>query len=258
MSSDSIFKTKWNDVSEGEGAYTRPCVSAVVSAVLGLATFLVFFTTWFSFLGIIAVFMSLFAFWAIRNAEGTLTGTTFAYVGLCSAVVALTAVTVFWTTYQHGLRREADQFFRLWLEAVQQGDIPKAKEYHAIYPYRSKAADAEEWWQTQYENRYTHRSVHLYVEDKLVRTLMALGNQAKVSFYKTLDIVSGRESDTVVSVYAVTFPTESGGTETFFVRISGKRSYPQESADFKSAGWKIDGTPAFYLPEEFKKDADTP
>ena len=254
MNSDSVFDKNWNDATEGEVSYVRPSVSALVSAFFGLGTFLVYFTPWFFFLGIIAILLSLFAFWAIRNAEGVLTGTIFAYVGLCCAVVALVSVTVFWSAYQYGLRKEADQFFRLWFVAVQQGDIPRAMEYRTIYPLRSQAANADEWWQTQYENIFAHHALHQYIENELIRVLMALGDQATVTYYKTANIVSEPEKDTVVSVYAVTFPTESGETETFFVRISGSRSYPQGFVDFKAAGWQIVGTPVFYLPDEFTQD----
>jgi hypothetical protein len=81
---------------------------------------------------------------------------------------------------------------------------------------------------------------------------MALGNDAKVSYYKTLIHFSEPQSEMVASVYAITFPAESGETETFFVHIKGTRSYPKDP-DFKNAGWKIEGIPTFYVPDEFKK-----
>jgi hypothetical protein len=253
MDSDSIFKTHWNDTSEADSSYTRLSVPALVAALFGAGSFFVYFTPWFFFFGIIAFLLSLFALWTIRNADGGLTGTALAYFGLCSAVVALVSIAVFWSAYQYGVRREADQFFRLWFAAVQAGDIPQAREYRAIYAHRPKIADAEEWWKKQYEDKYAHRAVHQYVEDKLIRVLMALGDKATVSYYKTLTVDSGRESDTVAVVYAVTFPAESGRTETFFVRMDGKRSYPPGTSDFKAAGWNIEGNPAFYVPEEFKE-----
>jgi len=255
MSSDSIFKTSWNDASEVEASYTRLCVPALLSVFFGLGTFLVYLTPWFFFLGVIAILLSFVALWMIRSADGTLTGTPLAYVGLCSAVVALVSIFLFWQTYQYGIRREADQFFHLWFAAVQRGDIPQAKEYQSIYAQRSKADDAEKWWKAQYENKYAHHAIHRYVENKLIRVLTALGDQATVSLYKTLSVHSEQESDSVASVYAVTFPAESGETETFFVRIYGKRLYPSNSSDFKAAGWRIEGTPAFYLPDEFKKES---
>ena len=254
MSIDSTFKIHWNDASETEETYTRLCVSTLVSACFGLGTFLVYFTPWFFFLGVLAILLSLFSLWTIRNAEGMLTGTPFAYLGLCSAIVALVSVAVFWASYQYGVRREADQFFRLWFATVLQGDIPRAKEYQSIYSSRSKAANAEEWWEAQYGEKYAHRAIHLYVDDKLIRVLLALGDRAKVSYYKTESIQSERETDTVVSIYAVSFPTESGKTETFFVKIGGKRMYPHSSTNFRAAGWRLEGTPLFYLPDEFKKE----
>jgi len=252
MTGDSIFKTSWNDASEIETGYTRLCVPALLAAFFGLGAFLVYFTLWFFPFGVIAILLSLVALWAIHHSEGALMGTLFAYFGLFCGIVALVSVSVFWQTYQSAVRREADQFFRLWFAAVQQGDIPKAKEFQSIYSHRSKAASSEEWWKEQYDSKYTHRAVHQYTEDKLVRVLMALGGKAKVSYYKTLNIVSDRDNDAVTSVYAVTFPAEWGSTATFFVRIGGKRIYPTDLPDFKAAGWRLEAMPAFYLPEEFK------
>ena len=253
MSGESIFKTSWNDASETEATYARLCVSALLAALFGLAAFVVYLSVWFFFLGVIAILLGGIALWAIRNGEGSLTGTPLAYFGMCCGIAALVSITVFWATYQYEVRREADQFFRLWFATVQQGaeGIPQAKEFRSIYSQRSRAATAEEWWEAQYNERYAHRSVHQYVEDKLIRVLMALGDEGKVSYYKTLSVVSQREFDTVESVYAVTYPTEFGVTETFFVKINGRRSFPH-SSDFKAAGWQIEFPPAFYLPEEFK------
>ena len=254
MSSDSIFKTRWNDASESEASYSRLSVTALLSVCFGWGAWLVYFTPWFFFLGVIAILLSLVALWMIHRAEGTLTGTPLAYVGLCSAVVALVSIFLFWQTYQYGVRREADQFFRLWFAAVQQGDIPQAKEYQFFYMQRSNAANADEWWQAQYGEKHAHRAIHRFVENKLVRVLMALGEDAKVSYYKTLEYHSEPESDMISSIYAVTFPAESGETETFFVRIHGTRAYPA-NPDFKNAGWRIESTPAFYLPDEFKTES---
>jgi len=253
MSGESIFKTTWNDVSEAEATYSRLCVPALLAAFFGLGAFFVFFTLWFFFMGVIAILLGLVALWSIRNGEGTLTGTSLAYFGLCSGIVALVSVTIFWSAYQYGVRQEADQFFRLWFAAVLEGDIPRAKEYRSIYAHRSRAATAEEWWEEQYNDRFAHRAIHQYVEDRLIRVLMALGDGATVSYYKTVQVLSERESDTVISVYAVTFPAEFGRTETFFVRIAGRRVFPSGLPDFRTAGWRLEGMPVFYLPEEFSR-----
>ena len=254
MSRETIIKTSWNDASETEANYTRLCVSALLTFLFGLSAFLVHFSLWFFFLGVVAIILGLCALWSIRNSEGTLTGASLAYVGVCCGLIALVSVAVFWSSYQYGIRREADQFFRLWFDAALQGDVPRTKELLAIYSHRSRAASAEEWWQTQYDNRFAHHAIHQHVENKLIRVLMALGKEANVSYYKTLNVVSERDSDTVVSVYAVTFPAASGVTETFFVNIIGKRIYPQDLPDFKAAGWRLASTPTFYFPEEFKKN----
>jgi hypothetical protein len=81
---------------------------------------------------------------------------------------------------------------------------------------------------------------------------MVLGDKATVTYYKTLSVVSEQESDSVVSVYAVTYPAEFDGMETLFVQIAGRRMYPSESQGFTAAGWRIEGMPVFHLPDEFK------
>lgn len=253
MNSDPIFTTSWNDASELDSSYTRLSVPALLSAFFGAGAFFVYLSHWCFFFGVIAIVLSLLALWSIRSADGIQMGTSLAYFGLCSATFALVSISVFWAAYQYGVRQEADQFFRFWFAAVQQGNIPQAKEYRSIYPSRSRIAHAEEWWQKQYAEKYAHRAVHLYVEDKLIRVLMALGDKAKITYYKTTWVNSGRESDSVIMVYAVSFPAESGEIQTFFVSMSGKRSYPKDSQDFKAAGWNIEGSPKFYLPDEFSK-----
>ena len=256
MSENSIFKTSWNDASEAEATYTRLCVLALLAALFGAGTFFVYFSPWFFFIGVIAILLSLVALWTIHNGEGTLTGAPLAYFGLCCGVAALVSIAVFWSAYQYGVRREADQFFRLWFATVQQGDIPRAKEFRAVYASRSRAASADEWWEAQYGDKFAHRSIHDYVGDRLLRVLVALGDKATISYYETLSVVSARENETVVSVYAVIFPGASGVPETFFVRISGKRLYPAAQQNFKAAGWHLESTPTFYLPDEFKQKTE--
>ena len=242
------FNAVWNDAAEGGMPYTRLSVLALVSACFGIASFLVYFTPWFFFLGVIAISLSLVALIAIRRSDGIVTGTSLAYTGLCSAMIALISVAVFWSAYQYGIRKEADQFFRLWFAAVQAGDIPRAKEFQSIYVNRSRASDTQSWWQEQYDDSFAHRAVHRYVDDPLVRVVMALGIEARITYHKTLFVHSGQESDIVRSVYAVTFESESGVTETFFVQITGQRLYPIGRTGLQNAGWRLEGSPSLYVP----------
>ncbi|MDR2116628.1 MAG: hypothetical protein LBP87_09650 [Planctomycetaceae bacterium] len=252
----SLFSSTWNDASEEDVMYTRLSIPALLALIFGLTSFLVFMTPWFFFLSILGIFLSFVAIISIGKAEGGLTGLRFAQLGLCSSIISLTAVAILWPSYQYGVRLEADRFFRIWFDALQHDNIPLAKGLTSPYWERPASDKPEEWWKKQYENNFLHKSIHSYTDNKLIRVLLALGDKAKVSYYKTLSVTTSDEKDTVVTLYAVSFPNDNGETETFFVKMIGKRSFP--SGDIKSAGWALEGIPTVVVPDELKSIAQTP
>ncbi|MDR0704115.1 MAG: hypothetical protein LBF88_03925 [Planctomycetaceae bacterium] len=249
----SLFSSTWNNASEEDVSYTRFSILALLAAILGVASFLIFITPWFFFLNAFGILLSFLAIRSICKAEGGLTGLQFAQFGLCGSIVSLTAVAILLPAYQYGVRVEADRFFRIWFDALQNNNIPLAKELTSPYWTRPATDKPEEWWKKQYENKFSHKSIHSYTEDKLIRVLLALGDKAKISYYKTLLVMTGGETDTVVTLYAVSFPNDNGKTETFFVKMIGKRSFP--SGDVKSAGWALGGIPTLVVPDELKTTA---
>jgi hypothetical protein len=252
----SLFSSTWNDASEEDVLYTRLSIPALLAAMFGVASFLIFMTPWFFFISVLGMFFSFIAIRSIRKAEGSLIGLRFAHFGLCSSIVSLTAVAILWPTYQYGVRLEADRFFRVWFDALRNNNIPLAKELTFPYWERPDSDKPEEWWKKQYENNFLHQSIHSYTDNKLIRVLLALGDKAKVSYYKTLVVTTSDARDTVVTVYAVSFPNDNGQTETFFVKMIGKRLFP--SGDIKSAGWALVGVPTLIVPDELKTIAKVP
>lgn len=252
----TLFSTTWNDASEEDVLYSRLSIPALLAAIFGITSFLVFMTPWFFFLSILGIFLAFIAIGSIGRAEGGLTGLRFAQLGLCSSIVSLIAVAVLWPSYHYGVRLEADRFFHIWFDALQHNNIPLAKGLSSSYWERSASDKPEEWWKKQYENNFLHKSIHSYTDNKLIRVLLALGDKAKVSYYKTLSITTSDDQDTVVILYAVSFPNDNGETETFFVKMTGKRSFP--SGDIKSAGWSLEGMPTVIVPDELKSIAQTP
>ena len=254
--SSSFISTVWNDASEEDAAYTRFSITALLALFFGIGSFLIFMTPWLFVLSILGIFFAVLAIGTIRRSEGALTGYPVACAGLSLSLISLIAVTVLWPTYQYGVRVESDRFFRIWFQELADNNIPLAKGLTAMYWERRIPKDAESWWKEQYDDSFAHKSIHTYTDNKLIRVLLALGNKAKVTYYKTLSVVTEDDKDVVVAVYAVTYPVEEGKSETFFVKMKGKREFPK--GDVKSAGWALDGLPEFYVPEEFKTSAKTP
>ncbi len=245
----SSFSTSWNDASESDAVYTRVSVNALLALLFGVASFLVFMTPWLFFLGLIGMALGFVALLVIRKSEGSLTGGRVAALGLSLSIISLVAVGTLWPTYHYLVRKEADRFFQLWFQQLAEGNIPLAKGMTSVYWARGIPKDAETWWQEQYKDKYAHRDIHRYMENKLVRVLLALGKDAKVSYYKNLRVETDDGKDTVSSVYAVTYPA-AGRTETFFVKMTGQRHLP--GGDMPSAGWALLSEPDIFVPEEFK------
>ena len=251
MSTESPFFTTWNDVSETEeSSYRRLSVVALVAFFFGILSFVIYFSVWFFFIAVIGITLSLLAVWSIRHSEGLLFGKGLAQCGLALSIVSLVSVSIMWPYYLYELRLEGNRFFRIWFDAMQADNLPLAKGMSSPYWERPSIDDDEKWWQAQYADKWTHRSIHGYTENKLVRTFLALGQDARITYYKTLKAFAGDGKDTVVSVYAVTYTSESGEKETFFIKMTGVRRFPTQ--DIKNAGWALDPFPEFYVPDEYK------
>ena len=246
---ESLFTTTWNDVSANEEAsYRRLSVPALLAFLFGVLSFVIYFSVWFFFIAVIGITLALVAVWSIRRSEGTLFGIGLAHCGLALSLISLISVSVYWPYYSYGLRLEGNRFFRIWFDALQEGNIPLAKGMGSPYWERPRLDNEKKWWQDQYGDKWKHRSIHGYTDNKLIRTILALGKKADITYYSTLLSAVGDDKDTVVSVYAVTYFSESGEKETFFIKMTGVRRFPTKN--FKKAGWSLESFPEFYVLEE--------
>ncbi len=251
----SLFSIHWEDpADDAEREYRSLSIPALLALACGLLTPLVFLSLWFLFLGILGILLSLVAILAVRRSEGMSTGGWMAQLGLSVSILSLVGVGVFWPYYQYTVRCEADRFFRTWFAALEKGDIPVAFSLQSpFWERRPDPKAAETWWNTLPDEKYRHRAVHEYVENKLIRTLIDLGDKADVSYYKTDAVRTIDGKDTVAIIYAVTCPVEGKdkgageetgtetGRETFFVRMQGKRQ--AKAKEKHVVGWNLEQIP---------------
>lgn len=245
----SIFQTRWNDAGEDETAgYRRLSIAALLALGFGVLSLLILASIWFFFLGLVGIATSLAALAAIRRSDGLLTGAWMARCGLVLSILTLVGTATFWPYYHYRIRNEADTFFRLWFASLRESDLPAA--YSAITPFWQRnpdPADTEKWWDTFEDNTQFHRAVHRYLDNNsLVTTLMKLGPEAEVSYYRTVSTQTHNGIDHVVMIYAVTYPAAEGGKETFFVKLHGKRSLNEHNRT--AAGWSLERTPDRPVP----------
>lgn len=236
----------WNDDAvPDERPYAAWSVMSIVALVCGLASFLVFLEVWWSFLAVAAVLTALVALVAIDRSEGTLVGRRAALAGIALAVVSSVGVTAFWVGYAAVLRRDADQFARLWITTVQGNDIPRIAALTLPYWSRAEIGDSEAWWNrlTEKSEASTHRAVHQIVDNKLIRTLIALGDKATVSLYRAESIAFSPGKNVVPLVYAITFPDETSGLPvSFLVRIVPTQTTGTVASQ-KVSGWSLSPIP---------------
>ena len=250
MDTNSIFSSTWNatPVSETDAAnYSQLSALALVAFCFGLASYFIFFTIWFGFLGILGTILGVLAVTHIRRSEGLLTGLAMAYLAIVLSMASLVSVSVMWPYYHYVVRQESDRFFRIWFTALEENNIPLARGMSSVYWERPSTENHEKWWNDHY--RLAHKDLHRYTENALIRTLLALGKSAKVTYYKTLEVSTDDAKDRVTAVYAVTYPGADEKPETFFVKIKGVRRFP--SGDVKSAGWQLEAMPEVFMPPEF-------
>jgi hypothetical protein len=233
-------------------------VFALLALVFGVLSFLVYLTLWFTFISVLGIIFALCGVVSIYRSEGTLIGMFLARFGLCLSVVSLVSVSVFWVCYDYNLRYEANQFFGTWFKLVNQEDniknIPQLRTFLHPYWERQDVNAPEVWWKKQYENKYLHREIHGFIDNKTVRALLVLGGQMKIDLYKTDDVTISNEEQRVTNTYSVTYNDkhDNNSQKTFFVQISAKKTIQPKSQNHnKRVGWELESMPKFILPKEF-------
>ncbi|MDR1483741.1 MAG: hypothetical protein LBT09_02840 [Planctomycetaceae bacterium] len=241
--------------------YKQFSVISLVAFLFGLLSFLVFLTLWFTFICVLGIFFAIIGIVLISRSDGTLIGMFFARLGLCLSIISLVAVSEFWIRYDYNLRYEADQFFQAWFALFTQennlDNFPHIKTATSPYWERKDTNDPETWWKKQYENKYAHRDIHSAVDNKLIRTMLALGGSMNIAFYKTIDVTIASEEIRVTNIYSITFKdkNDNNTTKSFFVKISGERITHVDNnlnRKKKTTGWRLSTFPEFILPAELK------
>ncbi|MDR2172043.1 MAG: hypothetical protein LBP59_18005 [Planctomycetaceae bacterium] len=264
----SLFSTSWENKwedniisNESELNYKQLSIISLIAFLLGLGSFFVFLTLWFTFIGVLGIIFSLIGILLISRSDGTLTGLLFARFGLCLSVISLVSVFVFWSYYDYNMRYEADQFCQAWFNLFTQennfDNIPLIKTATSVYWERKDTNNAETWWKKQYENKYSHKDIHTLADNKLFRTMLALGAEMKLTLYKTQNVYISNEEQRVTNIYAITFKdkNDNNATKSFFIKISADRKTQIDNnlnQKKKLTGWSLSGFPEFILPDEFK------
>ncbi|MBN2578969.1 MAG: hypothetical protein JXB10_08255 [Pirellulales bacterium] len=200
--------------------YRTLSVSAVVGLVLGLLSPLALAAPLLWGFPLTGVLVSLWSLWRIRRQATIVTGRAVALWGLALSLVFAAAGPADWFVTRWRIEKEARQFAKLWFELLAREQPERAYQL-TLSPKLRQPLDDRLWqyyrgapeWRLKLE-QFTEPAPK-GESPRLVRTLLALGESARVRYWGTLRHDHEGFLDSVLQRYAVTFE-DAGGKKTFF------------------------------------------
>ena len=206
------------DVAE----YHALSAMAVAGVVAGLLSpfWIIGPLLWLLPVPLLGILFSTLALWRISRDWPDLAGRKAALIGLFLSVFSCIAAPVNWITYRQMIRHEARQFARLWFEHLARGEPHKAHQL-TLEPDRRRPFDDDllAWYRDVPRMR---DDLEHFANQRLQRTLLALGRAAHVRYYQTVGQRHRATADDLALFYAVTF-TQDGKRQSFFVLLEVKR-----------------------------------
>lgn len=257
--STQSIAARWNTVEESTEiqSYKRWSIFAIVAFLIGVLSLSGFLYIECLLISLLGMIVSLIAYFLILRSQGTLVGARVALLGLALSIFSCVGVATTWTYYEYTVRREADRFFRLWFDVVKTKDVRLIVDMRLPTWSRQLDMSNEEWWKSKMDVKGEMRQEILSefldtINHNGMRTLMALGDDAEISYYKTAANSYHDSQDRISIIYAVTMIEPE--RQTFFIQIYGTRSHNPQNK--KQLGWALQAFPKFIVPEEFSQTTE--
>jgi len=263
--SGSIFDVRWNDAGELPTVkeYRTLCIPSLLALLFGLLAPLVLTHWGFVFIPILSLVLAFFALHLIARSDGMQFGKPFVWAAIFLSLCFVTANFSLQEAYKSRVIREAIEFSGSYFDRIAREkedptrDILSIRDMQSPYWQRS-AAPLEDRWKAFEKDMFSQEDMSMFAEDRLLRTLMELGDNAKATYYKVKSHAydRGHQMDYVTLVYAVTYKNDNKDVETFFVDLTVKRIQGEDTTTVanqkkKMAGWGVQGMKGPVLPKEF-------
>ena len=249
------------DAADEEVARYRAISSLALAGLLaGLLSPLAMLSPMLWFIPLAAVALAALALWRIAARSPDLAGRPAALVALMLGTVFLVAAPTADQVYRWFVRRQAQEFARLWIDAVRHGEVLQAHQLtldpkrrlpwqnlagEPAPPGGQGAGDASDAEAQSLEKRLTghyrgndalRKTLKAFREEATMRTLFALGIDATFRYYQTIQQRREESSDLIQQIYAVTYADAQQRPKTFFITLFMQRLVDAESG---RAGWKL-------------------
>lgn len=224
-----------NDVEHLENAPADVCIPALLALICGFFSFLLFLSYNFYFLPALSLILVIVSFLMIKKSGGKMVGKTMALLALFFLIVPSVAVPVMKQTYQRNFINDAKKYADFWFSFAKKGDFQRIKILEHSAHIAKSSSNPAKYWMQYVGDEEMHEKLHRFLTNDLLLTLAALGDKAKITYYKTVFVGYGRDDEAIRMIYAVTVPSDQGEKETFFVGLNMSR-YKDEK--HKIAIWK--------------------
>lgn len=242
----SIFDSEWqnSDQSLSDEAGVRIASTAVITLVCGVGSLAAFAAPTFLFLAWITLGLAVVSLALIARSEKTLGGKRLVLIGLFFALLPLVALPVSRSIYYYNAVKQGREFSALVLNAAQKGETTALYQLKTPCGIRKEVRSEESYWRETLSaiEPDQHATFHSdFLSHPLLLTLAALGDDAKISFYKPGPLVQENEYTEILPlIYTATYTGAQGNKESFFFVIGLYRSRdPKEKMAMWS--WKSFG-----------------
>jgi len=214
---------------------------AVAALLVGLLSFTAFAFPLLWAVPLAGIVLGGLALRRIAQQAPALIGRKAAFVGLMLSLACAAAAPTEWLAYRWLLRREARRVALAWFDFLSNDEPGLAHQLAQDPRYRRPPEGMLEYRST----------LEKYVSAPAIRSLLALGDRARVRYYDTAAEYHAHDYDAVEQTYAVTYEQE-GRSKTFFVALTLRR-YRDTRA--RRAGWSVQLDEAGFLPAAIRNTA---
>lgn len=242
----SIFDSEWQNADQTavDEVGVRIASTAVITLVCGVGALAAFVAPTFIFLAWITLGLAAVSLALISRSEKTLGGKRLVLIGIFLALLPLVALPISNYIYFHHVVKQGREFAALVLHAAQKGETTALYQLKTPCSLRKEVRSEQSYWRETLSglDPEQHATLHSdFLSHPLLLTLAALGDDAKISFYKPGPLVQENEYTEILPlIYTATYTNAQGNNESFFFVIGLYRSRdPKEKMAMWS--WKSFG-----------------
>ena len=226
--------------------------AAVASLIFGSLSIVALVDPFVWIVPAIGIVCGLGGLWQISQNPTVLIGRKAAIVGLGLSVLFGTTAVGNWTMQRWMMRSQARDFASLWFTLYQRRAPEKA--FQLLQPRSGRRPLNSSLWNFYKQTPKAERELEEHVEEKLIRTLLALGEDAEIRYRGTDSQGPSGSGYGVDQTFSVTY-YEDGEKKTFFV---GVRLFRSSGKSTTSGGWRVSRYKGGVKPNWLSDETEVP